>query len=280
MFDTQRISNLNPIERFQYYIEEREAIRIRKENDSSWPWSEDPIFQKFKFTCVHRENDRTTRWIADNWRWPHREDPDLWFALVIARRTLNWPASMDALGYPVPWNPIIFIGRMLTRVHAGKKCFDTAYQLLVQGKKGDKAKMMVKYILDPLWNAREEIRPRQDDTLRSFFDRLSAFKYMGLFYTGQVIADLKYVQLTTASDWQTFAVPGPGSERGLNRLLGRDKNSLWRGQEWLKELEKLHANFFSLMHAQDMQNCLCEFDKYERARLNEGRVRPYKPTIL
>jgi hypothetical protein len=24
------------------------------------------------------------------------------------------------------------------------------------------------------------------------------------------------------------------------------------------------------MHAQDLQNCLCEFDKYERARLGEG----------
>jgi hypothetical protein len=25
------------------------------------------------------------------------------------------------------------------------------------------------------------------------------------------------------------------------------------------------------LHAQDLQNCLCEFDKYERVRLGEGR---------
>jgi hypothetical protein len=24
------------------------------------------------------------------------------------------------------------------------------------------------------------------------------------------------------------------------------------------------------LHAQDLQNCLCEFDKYERARLGQG----------
>jgi len=27
------------------------------------------------------------------------------------------------------------------------------------------------------------------------------------------------------------------------------------------------------IHMQDLQNCLCEFDKYERVRLGEGRPR-------
>ena len=33
------------------------------------------------------------------------------------------------------------------------------------------------------------------------------------------------------------------------------------------------------IHAQALQNCLCEFDKYERVRLGEGRPRNNYPGI-
>ncbi len=136
---------------------------------------------------------------------------------------------------------------------------------------------MVKHILDPLWNAREHLRPRQDDTLRNFFDRLSAFKYMGLFYSGQVVADLKYAQLTTAPDWMTFAVPGPGSERGLNRVFDRDKKNPWTEKEWYEKLMELRSQLTIPLDGQDTQNACCEYDKYCRISNLEGRVRTYKP---
>jgi hypothetical protein len=264
---------------FNAFVEEREAIRIKKAAGLPRPWSADPIFQEYKFCNVHREDDRTTQWIRANWRNPNIKDPDMWFAMVIARRALNWPGSMEALGYPVPWDPKWFLHVMDTRAAAGLKCYDTAYQLLVQGQKGDKARNMVNLIFNPLWEAREQIRPRVHDTLRSFFDRLSAFKYMGSFYTGQVVADVKYAQLMTAPDWTTFAVPGPGSERGLNRVFGMPKDCPWREDNWQRRLVDLHGMTKTSMHAQDLQNCLCEFDKYERIRLGEGRVRPYHPTV-
>jgi len=267
------------IRAFNAFVEERERIRVKKVNGDPRPWSDDPIFQNYKFCNIHREDDRTTQWIRANWRNPHKADPDLWFAMVIARRALNWPGSLEALGYPVPWDPANFIHVIKTRTAAGLKCYDTAYQLLVQGRKGDKAANMVKFILDPLWAARESIRPQRGDSLRNFFNRLSSFKYMGSFYTGQVVADLKYVQMDMAQDWQSFAVPGPGSERGLNRVMGHDKNAPWREDNWQENLKTLHILTQTKMHAQDLQNCLCEFDKYERIRLGEGRVRPYHPTV-
>lgn len=278
---------LENAERLNQFIEERERVRIKKEAGYPRPWTADPILQQWKFCNIHREDDRTTRWVADNWRTDNNADPDLWFALVIARRALNWPPSMAALGYPLHpdlrmggerWDPTFFLNLLKEREKNGMKCYDTAYQLLVQGQKGNKAEMMVKHILQPLWTNRASIRPRLGQSLLSFFNRLSSYKYMGSFYTGQVIADLKYVQLTDASDWQTFAVPGPGSERGLNRVMGYDKNAPWREDNWQKNLAELHALIRTPMHAQDLQNCLCEFDKYERITHSEGRVRPYKPT--
>src|SRR5271165_106791 len=209
-FDQEKLDLLN------YFIKERESIRIKKEAAEPWPWTQDPILQKNKFCNIFRECDKTSRWIAKNWREPHATDPDLWFAFVIARRVLNWPASMEALGYPVPWNKDHFLKVTKDLQQSGGKTFDTAYQLLVQGQKGDNVENMIKHILDRLWNDRQNIRPRSNYTLRSFYTRLYSYKYMGSFYTGQVIADLKYAQMKDAEDWETFAVPGPGSMRGLN----------------------------------------------------------------
>ena len=274
-FDPDRVKALNE------FIVERECIRVKKESGQPWPWTENPIFREYKFCNVRRQDDKTTRWIHNNWSLPHADDPDLWFALVIARRALNWPASMEALGYPVPWNPHNFLSVMNKRASMGLKCFDTAYQLLVQGQKGDKTENMIKLILNLLWEARDELRPKPDDTLRSFFDRLSSFKYMGLFYSGQVVADLKEVQLREAHDWWTFAVPGPGSERGLNRVLGRDKSTPWREKDWREALDQLHPLIkvpatVGRLDGQNENNCLCEFDKYERISRGEGRVRSYR----
>src|SRR5207302_1538311 len=108
---------------------------------------------------------------------------------------------------------------------------------------------------------------------------------MGSFQAGQVLADLKYVQLESAVDWWTFAASGPGRRRGLSRVLGRTAEAEWDEAEWFATLRWLQTTLDPLIpaagslrfYAQDAQNALCEFDKYERVRLGQGRVRPYTP---
>ena len=103
---------------------------------------------------------------------------------------------------------------------------------------------------------------------------------LGSFITGQIIADVKYAGvLKSAADWTMFAVPGPGSRRGLNRALGRDKNAPWQEADWRHELGKLqrlleprwHGAGMEPPHAQDLQNALCEWDKHERMRFGDGK---------
>ena len=101
----------------------------------------------------------------------------------------------------------------------------------------------------------------------------------------QVVADMKYVKpLLNARDWKTFAAPGPGSKRGLNRVLGRPVDAPWRNDDvWLEQLllfrTKIEPMFddagLDLSHAQDTQNMLCEVDKYDRARGGERLKRRY-----
>jgi hypothetical protein len=251
------------------FITEREGIRVKKDAGEPWPWTDDAILRDYKFCCTRREDDRVTKGIAAVYREPHKDDPELWFALLVARRAVNWPDTLSELGYPVPWNPEHFRA-----------------VVMVSGQAGEQADLIASHVLNPIWERREYYRPRDGDTLSTFGARLSEGPYMGGFYAAQVVADLKYVQLQNAPDWWTFAVSGPGSRRGLDRVLGRNPRKYWAESAWYAEFRQLcddvrepirEATGLNL-HAQDIQGCLCEYDKLCRLRNGEGErsVRRYK----
>lgn len=275
---------VDPVERLCVFIAARETLRRMKEDAEAEGKARysviDSILKEYRFCNVRREDDRVTRWIAQNWRTPHADHPDLWFAMVVAR-FINWPGTLDDVGYPVPWNPTAFCGVMERRVRRKEKVYTGAYMVRAGEVPGEpKYVYQAREVFTPMWEARERLRPKSGDTLNRYHTLLGQFHGLGSFMAAQVVADLKYVApLNRASDWLTFAASGPGSRRGLNRVLGRDKDSGWAEDDWRTALERLrlevarYLNGFLDLHAQDLQNCLCEFDKYERVRLGEGRPR-------
>lgn len=261
------------------FIVERHRIYERRRTKERRPWTRDPILAQYRFCNVYRELDRVTMWITTHWRNPHRTYPHLWFAMVVAR-LVNHPPTLERLSLPGRWNAQQFLRVVRDMKAKGEKTFGSAYIISTNGIARDKALYLVERVFDPLWEDRERLFPRPRQTLREFHEQLMAYNGMGNFITAQVIADIKYVQpLAKASDWWTFAASGPGSRRGLNRVIGIDKDERWNEQEWhatLMDVAKRVAPIIKdaglpPLHAQDLQNCLCEFDKYERARLGEGR---------
>ena len=110
-----------------YWIEEREAVRLRRAAGEPPPWTDDTILQSWSFTNVRRECDRVTVWIKENWREPHADDPDLFFAMAMAR-LVNWPDTMAAIGYPVPWACHRFITALM-QARRGEKIWGDAYNI-------------------------------------------------------------------------------------------------------------------------------------------------------
>lgn len=268
-------------EQFVSFIKEREHVRVLKEAGQPQPWTADPILAAHRFCNIQREDDKVTRWVAARWRKPNESDPDVWFAMAVARH-INLPETLGPMGYPVPWNPEAFLWAVRMRREYGFSAYNAAY--MIRASRGpeweDKAAYLAKAVLSNLWEKREELRPIAGDTLEAFHTRLQAQFGLGSFMAAQVVADTKYVgPLTAASDWWDFAASGPGSRRGLNRLLGRDVKSPWKEAEWRDELRKLREQLrprlqlegLPNLHAQDVQNCLCELDKYMRAYVGEGR---------
>jgi hypothetical protein len=147
------------VEHFLKFILSRHAVYVAREAGKPQPWSDDLILQQNKFCNILRENDRVTRWIAKNWREPHKDDRHLWFALVIARRCINLPNTLKKIGYPVPWDPDHFLRVLERRKRKGKPVFNPgAYKLIVSGQSGDLAELQVELILNPLWQARSEFK--------------------------------------------------------------------------------------------------------------------------
>jgi alpha-glutamyl/putrescinyl thymine pyrophosphorylase clade 1 len=269
------------VERLLAFAIERDAIRLRKEAGQPPPWTTDPILSVGAFCNVHREHDRVSRWIASNWRDPHHNDPDLWFAMTVAR-CINEPDALAEIGYPVPFDAEHVRTVLTTRQLRGDKVFRTdAYKPPTPPEKSrSTVAFLVSDVLGPLWRDREQLRPRAGETLAAYSDRLRERYRIGPFLAGQIIADLKHVEpLHSASDWWEFAVPGPGSLRGLNRAANRPVKASWSEPVWHATLLELGAEIAPRLEAagiarldlQDTQGCLCEVDKYERAREKGGK---------
>ena len=257
------------------FIIERHKIYLRKTADKPKPWTEDPILQKYKFCAVYRELDKTTVWLTENWRRPHEDDPDLWFAMLVAR-LINWPPTLAELGYPVPWSPERFAQVLQVRAERGEKVYSNAYMITTCKTKMSKVDYNIAR-LSRIWAEREALRPVPGEALEAFAARLSTSYGVGSFLTGQVVADIKYAPAyLSAPDWHRFVLSGSGSRRGLSRLLGRadvQKTWQWEEKEWrtlvLALQDKVNAALpkgWEPLHAQDLQNCLCEFDKYMRVK--------------
>jgi hypothetical protein len=75
----------DPIERLLDFIFERESIRIKREAGERRPWTACPILRDYRFTNIRREHDRGTVWLHQKWLKPHKDDHDLWFAVVVAQ---------------------------------------------------------------------------------------------------------------------------------------------------------------------------------------------------
>ena len=247
------------------------------------PWTDDPILQNYRFCNVYRENDRETIWIANNWRDPHKYEPEVWFAMAVAR-FVNWSPSLEVIGYPVPWNAKQFITALHGRAMVGEKVFTGAYMIPAGNSGLNKANFLAEKILTPLWERRDYVL-ESCFSCHAFSQRLQEFNGIGSFMAGQIVCDTKFTRLLdTALDWWEFAVEGPGSKRGLNRVCNRPINQNWKRGEWWIKLMELKARISPTIEiewkmprisAQDLQNCLCEFDKYERVRLGEGRPRSH-----
>jgi hypothetical protein len=291
--DILQRSKVKQVKEFVAFIKERHAIYERRQAGKPKPWTKDPILQQYRFCNVYRELDVVTIWIRENWRDPLRYDPNVWFAMAVAR-VVNWPDSLAAVtpaisdGNKIRWKPETFVREMDARKTRDEKVWTGAYMIHADRHAGgSKAAYYAEKVLTPMWEARKQV---QLGSLNDFHKFMMEFRDMGSFMAAQIVCDVKYTPLLSVDktrDWGDWAAMGPGSARGMSRVEFGDVNSKYNDAEWRASLAELRAKVDPMiaktgmprLHAQDLQNCLCEFDKHSRVRLGEGRPRSLYPGL-
>lgn len=279
-----------------YFIWEREVIRIVKERGGERPWTKDPVLERYKFTNIRRRDDRVTRWVLENIIWPNDFREDLWFILLITR-LINWPPTLQYLidegvlfRAAADFNPEQFSAAIEAYKDKGNKVYSGAYMVYPtkMDPGGVKSLAIAKHIIAPTLEraARIEKMLTRDDGARiePFVNELARSFGISTFMAGQVAADLTYSSyLGNAEDLYTYAPIGPGSSRGLNYLLNRAPSAGWTQQAFNQELMKIRDSVVWQLEIgdltlHDVQNCMCEFSKYCRTVLGEGKPKTtYQP---
>lgn len=283
---TSEVKLLPPRDRLLYWVRERESVRLKKESGTPPPWTDDLILRTYRFCNVRRMDDRVSRWLMENWYGPHPEHPNTVVAAALARH-FNLPEALREIvgevftadGEPPRWGRIKRCVR--DRKRRGFKVFNSAYMVRGIGT-SDKTEMVVDRVCKPLGE-----RPPGVDTSSMRKSVCSLLPYWGFssFMAGQVVADLRWVLPGDWGDRHEWAPLGPGSARGLKRLYGGSVGAALPASELpgllsraVAELPKLvSAEISAGTEAMDYQNCLCEWDKYERALWGEGRPKRLYP---
>jgi hypothetical protein len=253
-----------------YYIEERERVRKAKEAGMPKPWSSDWIFQETYFCNVRREDDKVTKFIRKMYS-PYVGHP-LFVHNIILSRFLNWPDTLETLGYIEYWDPEYV--STLKKIQG--KVWGSAYVVSTCGRPIDKVNYLTQIVMPSIEQVLE--KPPMWMSCKSSANRLQEIEGISTFMAGQIVADLKNTldhPLTHAPDWWTFALPGPGSRRGMDWLYECHlTDTVWR--EKLPEVRAFIVESTGLdICSQDTQNNLCEFSKYMKIKSGTGRTKRY-----
>lgn len=271
---------------FYHWIMERERCRIGREQNLLKPWSFDSILQSYRFCNVRREDDTVTKWIHKHWLHKHAgQTPNVNMVLaMIVARTVNSINTLIEIGFPDHmdydgWSTKARVAMKMRRAN-GLQVWTGAYLVSTNGNAMDK----IDYIIDRVWTPFiKHARPPYDgETLECYHKYLMHYDGLGSFMAGQVIADLKFCNvLSGAPDCHSWAPIGPGSKRGLNRYFGRPLEKSITTKQVQEELSSVQLQVRQRLGldlaVHNIQNCFCEYDKYLRVKLGEGKPRSTYP---
>ena len=275
--------NQENFDTFWYWINERYAILQKKNAGEPKPWSDDPIFQEWKFCNVFRTDDKQTQFYLNNVVEPHEDDdPGLIIFNAYAFRAFNLYSTYDVMGgWFNHWSPTLAKQRIQNYSVYGKSIMSGAY--MIRGREGMPKYESIILTLDAVWESRNELASALSNNtgIQNAFDVLMNMGFWGWadFTTYQVVLDLTYTKILRGAqdlnEWCTF---GPGAKRGLELIYpGIKPSNYLTGTKELYLLQDEHrGSHVPQLSLQDIEFSLCETSKYVRI-LNGGHGKQKYP---
>ena len=286
------------IEEFFYWINERHQIYVNRFGLAlEKPWTEDKIFQQFKFTNVFRQLDTGTialdMMLGDwfNSKIP-LEELDLDDAInilfnVVWYRMFNLADHAIDVGFTDYRDHKKILEILMQKKLDSKKVFTSAHMTTGTGETIAEHGKIYGHLCAAVGIA-EEFGEKliayifHNQTLEGITTRLCRLPAIGKFIAYEIACDLRFTPLLSgAKDIMTWANMGPGARRGLMRLgMIPVTESMIELYEMALAEEMLEPHVMSHVddevtpfELREIEHSLCEFDKYMRVKHGTGRPR-------
>ena len=288
-----------PLARFFGFVAARQRAWYRRVVlAGSPPWSEDPTIRERRFTNVYRILDPGTQYAVGSILDRSAPAADRAFNVMLYR-LVGRAATHEHVGFQRldDFDVAAFEAALRSRRDAGGPVFTGAY--LVAGYAGmggsDKVENVARLFgrvrdrFDGFW---AEVGAASEPA--DVYGAIRSLPGFGNFLAYQVLVDLLYplpghdgASLLPFSQ-NAWAAAGPGAKRGLGVLLADASDCAeldamrWIHRNRRAEFDRIDVDFVRLRDADgdpidlslaDVQNCCCEFYKWETLRVGEGRTR-------
>lgn len=282
------------------YMMERHLIWKRRfEQGRPFPWTTDAILQKYKFTNVYRDLDRTTQDLLPMYQ-THATNPLTvrlmnaavfrYFGFADMAWAIGWQAKHTPVqkGAEVTWlvEPALDIPRIkrivAKRKSLGLKVFTGAYVVTNAGRAEPKETVVCDYLQGLFRNLANVVQVMENtNSWQHATEALSVLEGFGGsgFMAKETLLDVM-LSGWKPKDAATWTPVGPGARRGLNRIHLRPLTKNIKAEQMQEEIRTLRGLImqdwpagWQPLTAHDIQFSLCEYDKYCRAALGEGKPR-------
>lgn len=275
---------MGTLDQFFSWVNERHRIHVRRQAGEPKPWTQDRILRDYKFTNPFRQNDRGTVWLTENFvqPWERGELPgglDILAFNIAWYRMFNWTGTGALLGWKTDWVTDDVQDTLERALNSGNQVFTGAH--IVYSPPGLGKVEAITDVCAEFWKLREQIveRARSTQSLEETYHLLRTVYCVGGFMAYEIVTDYRWTPLLEdAHDIVTWANPGPGAKRGLQRL-GYKSTPDGTAIEAMRDILRISQEPGWLwaetpaLELRDVEHSLCEFDKYMRVLSGEGEPR-------
>jgi hypothetical protein len=260
---------------------ERQSIFFKRVEGRNWPWTEDDILLRHKFTNAYRASDRASQYLIREviYRDDLSSDPQEVVFRILLFKLFNkietWQLLERAFG-ALSWEnfKIKRYNDILARAHAqGHRIYSAAYIIPPVRGAGEAKHLGHLHLISQMMKEGLPNRIRDASSLSEVFWLLKGYPSIGDFIAFQLAIDINYSNVVNHSEAE-FVVAGPGARDGLSKCF--PNHSEFSPEALIEfvfdrqevEFGRLGVDFRSLwgrrLQLIDCQNLFCEISKYAR----------------
>ncbi|MFN3405353.1 MAG: nucleotide kinase domain-containing protein [Cytophagaceae bacterium] len=263
------------------FASERQNIFLKRLNGENYPWSNDPIFNQYKFTNSYRATDRVSQYLIRNVIYKGSQNPnEIFFRLILFKifnRISTWEYLIKEFGQ-ITFKDYSFkkYDKLLTELMLHNIPIYSAAYIMASGRSAfgrERKHQNHLKLIEKMINENVPYKLQQSKTMSNAYNILLSCPIIGEFLAYQYVTDINYSNLTDFSEME-FVKAGPGAKDGIAKCFKDfgDYNfediirMMADSQEY--EFERLGLEFSTLwgrnLQLIDCQNIFCEVDKYSR----------------